>query len=49
MKVGKPLYFSPDFLHRIFIDNETEDVVLNFTLTNQNIYTMPAIKDYLLF
>lgn len=45
MKIGKPLYFSPDFHHRIFIDPTTKEVVLNFTLTNVNIYRTDIRKN----
>lgn len=48
MKIGKPLYFSPDFHHRIFIDPSSKEVVLNFTLTNVNIYSMD-IRKHLIF
>lgn len=24
MRVGKPIYFSPNFHHRLFIDNDTD-------------------------
>jgi hypothetical protein len=48
MKIGKPIYFSPNFYHRLFIDPLSKQVVLNFTLTNQNIFTMD-IRKHLLF
>lgn len=47
MKIGKPLYFSPDLHHRIFIDPSTKEVVLNFTLTNVNIHSMDIRKTLL--
>ena len=47
MKCGRPLYFSPNFHHRIFIDPSTKEIVLNFTLTNANIQSLPIRKQLL--
>ena len=47
MKLGKPIYFSPNFFHRLFIDPQTKEVVLNFTLTNQNLFNLPIRKQVL--
>jgi len=47
MKIGKPLYFSPNFYHRLFIDPISKEIVLNFTLTNANIYSLPLRKKIL--
>ena len=44
MKVGKPLYFSPNFYHRLFIDPDTDEIVLNYTLTNANLTTLKGLK-----
>jgi len=44
MKIGKPLYFSPDFFHRLFIDSNTKEIIINFTLTNTNIFTLNIRK-----
>lgn len=40
MKVGKPIYFSPNFLHRLYIDPNTKELILNYTLTNQTILNL---------
>ncbi len=37
MKVGNPQYFSPDFMHRIYIDNESKEIKLNYTLNNSDL------------
>lgn len=37
MKIGRPTYFSPDFMHRLYIDQNSKEVVLNYTITNINI------------
>ena len=44
MKIGKPIYFSPNFYHRLFIDPHSKDIILNFTLTNTNIANLPIRK-----
>lgn len=47
MKLGKPIYFSPNFHHRLFIDLNTKEIVLNFALTNTNIYKIDIRKKLL--
>lgn len=40
MKLGKPIYFSPNFLHRLYIDPNSKELILNYTLTNQTILSL---------
>ena len=47
MKLGKPMYFSPNFHYRIYIDSITKEIFINFTLTNTNIYTLNIRKNIL--
>ncbi len=48
MKVGSPLYFSPNFIHRVYIDQNSKKVMINHTLTNKNIIAVD-IKKQLMF
>ena len=45
MKVGRPLYFSPDFHHRLFVDVETKEIVLNYTLNNEDLLRLSITKE----
>lgn len=49
MKVGKPLYFSPNFHHRLFVDNDSDEIILNYTLTNANLVTLKGIRKNLMY
>lgn len=49
MKVGKPLYFSPDFHNRLFIDPETNEVILNYALTNANLVVLTGLRKNLMY
>mmetsp|Transcript_21603 Transcript_21603/g.15843 ORF Transcript_21603/g.15843 Transcript_21603/m.15843 type:complete len:95 (+) Transcript_21603:878-1162(+) len=37
MKVGSPLYFAPNFIHRLYIDPNSKKIMINHSLTNRNI------------
>lgn len=48
MQVGKPIYFSPNFQYRMYIDQESNSVILNNTLMNMEVVRM-NIVDHLMF
>ena len=45
MKVGKPIYFSPTFTYRLFLDPNTKKVMLNHSLMNKNVLSIDIRKD----
>ena len=48
MLVGKPTYFSPNLLYRIFIDKETKQIVIGNTLMNTECLRI-EIKENLMY
>lgn len=44
MKVGKPIYFSPSFSYRLYIDQNTKKVMLNHALLNKNVLSVDIRK-----
>lgn len=44
MKVGEPIYFSPNFVHRLYIDHQSKKIMVNHTLTNKNILSIDIKK-----
>jgi hypothetical protein len=44
MKVGEPMYFSPNFVHRLYIDPNSKKIIVNHTLTNKNILSVDIKK-----
>lgn len=44
MKVGEPIYFSPNFVHRLYIDPNSKKIIINHTLTNKNILSIDIKK-----
>ena len=47
MKQIDPIYFSPDFLHRIYINDERE-IIINYTLDNVDLIKLD-IKKQIMF
>ena len=43
MKVGKPIYFSPNFHHRMYVDKETKSVKIEYTLNPGGINNVAEI------
>ena len=44
MKIGRPVYFSPNFLYRIFIDGESKKITINQNTTNVTVLTLEERK-----